>query len=742
MLKTTLIIFTLLITLSCSKKETKNFYNSSPKEEVFQIVGVYPDNEMVEGEGVREVGAIDYECRDSKGNVVEREKCGPTENVNLSQLPKQEQKSKAGLGDVAIPGLSSPIQVLFAEGQTWDDLDEETKKTLTIGYVNSNGITCNSGLLFSYEGKCIVPKYEYKYVNVVNNLDACSGNETVLRDYSCHYNITGVDSEVSNCSSETLTREQLISSPSGTVDYTSPDGDILRITCQQGKTIADVGTSGATVEAISCIETKYLNESNVWKCTLDNFEPTGLIYPPNNLNIGDGILEVEAIGFNGCIRGSNNSQVNLNLCSLSEFSPKETQLSPSGTIFYPISGAEGGGVDIFLIAGETILSISESNLNNQISSQLNCSEGFIKSTDNLRCESVEAESRIVKIAAIDENSNPMEFILDKDGNVYALGYNSRNVTGLGAGQTLSSWTKIVTENAIDIFTYGQLFCYISKSNLVYCSGYLTSTIFPNVATGDAGFRLIDYGTPISYLVSDGLYSVVAIPLNGYRVGSRATNTQPLYNYFSSLNSCGSFSTVFTGGTCSGDIFESFNSGHKHASIAYGACHYSNNYIRCAGKADHFDSSVIVTQKSDQGFYVPNFKKFINSSYGRVICYLTNDDDLYCFGNSRYGSMGDGLVTNTVAPIRLMASNVKAASKTNRETCYLAKDNRIFCTGADQNGVEATTLFGRANTFQEVTTVAGPINNMVMGGNRMILETSNGIFSLRAGDSGFTEISLP
>lgn len=317
-----------LTALSCSgggsgKKDSKSTTN------IYELSYIYPDNPLTPGQGSTEVYAVGVSCKNSKGEVVDDSFCPGISEIDLLSAPTQPYLAPAGPLEVPTPNSqTSSVTVYVDQGVKWEELEDNDRLTKLQPLV-----TCSSGYTLNFRGDCVLQGYSYSYGNwPTNNLSPCQGSQSFTRTYICIDDVTGNSVDYFFCTgSPNITTSYL--SPAGNGTMTGVSGDVLNISCQEGKTSLDIG-NGAVVNSVSsCGAQRHLASPSDLTCTPNSYIASDIQYPVNDMAIGDGQREVTAISFNECRTTHDNSVVNLSFCSGVDLSAiKEIQLSPAGVI--------------------------------------------------------------------------------------------------------------------------------------------------------------------------------------------------------------------------------------------------------------------------------------------------------------------------------------------------------------------------------------------------------------------------
>ena len=137
------------------------------------------------------------------------------------------------------------------------------------------------------------------------------------------------------------------------------------------------------------------------------------------------------------------------------------------------------------------------------------------------------------------------------------------------------------------------------------------------------------------------------------------------------------------------------------------------------------SNVPVAVLPPQGSSSPlggQFKQ-ISAEGGNRTCAIAYGDRAYCWGEGRYGGLGNNSTTSSRRPVAVSTSGV-LAGKTIKQissgayrTCVIASDNQIYCWGRNNHG-----QFGDGNTVDSLVPTATSNGGGTISANTMKLRT--------------------
>lgn len=308
-----------MVFVSCSKKSGST---NTTTTIIREIRTIYPANTLAPGEGVREVAAIGYACL-VNGKATQASECPQIADLDITEEPKEIQKSPPGTGTVVVDNFDAPIQTEFEEGEKWEDLTETEKNQAVL----QTGVGCVNGYTLSYDAQCLVPRHVFTYGVAINDLQPCDGVVSRARPYQCVYNISGNTVADTNCDPLELNPLVNISSSAGSRIAVDGNGDTVNYTCGLGKSTLDLG-NGTTQEFLFCGSLRHKNVSNI--CVADTYI-AHYSYPVNDMIVGAGTRVVEASAVASCERSHDGVLVSVSSCPMPSTKPSITQSSPAGS---------------------------------------------------------------------------------------------------------------------------------------------------------------------------------------------------------------------------------------------------------------------------------------------------------------------------------------------------------------------------------------------------------------------------
>jgi alpha-tubulin suppressor-like RCC1 family protein len=120
---------------------------------------------------------------------------------------------------------------------------------------------------------------------------------------------------------------------------------------------------------------------------------------------------------------------------------------------------------------------------------------------------------------------------------------------------------------------------------------------------------------------------------------------------------------------------------------------------------------------------------ISSDLTVFTCAITTDDNLYCWGDNRFGQLGTGDTTSTPKPalVKVLGPRVSKATNGSGHTCAQTTDSALFCWGKNTQG-----QLGLGTLGQETSPVQVPFDRPV---ERL---SAGGDFSCARGTDGTLE----
>ena len=351
-----------------------------------------------------------------------------------------------------------------------------------------------------------------------------------------------------------------------------------------------------------------------------------------------------------------------------------------------------------------------------------------------------------------------------------------DMSGVLAGKTIKQisvgdWNTcaIASDDRVYCWGYGISFGDLgngtfSQSNVpvaVSTSGVLAgkkikqvSVGFENVCVVDSGGKAYCWGNGTHGTLGNGLTAIsnvpVAVSMSGVlagktikqiSVGSRhvcavASDDRAYCWGMNSSGQLGNNSTsnanvpvaVSTSGVLAGKTIKQITASDFHtcaiASDGEAYC-WGGNTDGQLGNNSTNQSNVPVTVLPPQGA-IPllggQFKQ-ISAEGGNRTCAIAYGDRAYCWGEGRYGGLGNNSTTNSRRPVAVSMSGV-LAGKTIKQissgayrTCVIASDNQIYCWGRNNHG-----QFGDGNTVDSLVPTATSNGGGTISVNTMKLRT--------------------
>ena len=296
-----------------------------------------------------------------------------------------------------------------------------------------------------------------------------------------------------------------------------------------------------------------------------------------------------------------------------------------------------------------------------------------------------------------------------------------DMSGVLAGKTIKQisvgdWNTcaIASDDRVYCWGYGISFGDLgngtfSQSNVpvaVSTSGVLAgkkikqvSVGFENVCVVDSGGKAYCWGNGTHGTLGNGLTAISNVPV-----------------------------AVSTSGVLAGKTIKQITASDFHtcaiASDGEAYC-WGGNTDGQLGNNSTNQSNVPVTVLPPQGA-IPllggQFKQ-ISAEGGNRTCAIAYGDRAYCWGEGRYGGLGNNSTTNSRRPVAVSMSGV-LAGKTIKQissgayrTCVIASDNQIYCWGRNNHG-----QFGDGNTVDSLVPTATSNGGGTISANTMKLRT--------------------
>ena len=144
-----------------------------------------------------------------------------------------------------------------------------------------------------------------------------------------------------------------------------------------------------------------------------------------------------------------------------------------------------------------------------------------------------------------------------------------------------------------------------------------------------------------------------------------------------------------------------------------------------GNGTFSQSNVPVAVLPPQGMTPPlggQFKQ-ISAEGGNRTCAIAYGDDAYCWGEGRYGGLGNNSTANSKRPVPVLMSGILANKRIKQissgvyRTCVIASDNQIYCWGRNSHG-----QFGNNDTADSLIPKAASNGGSAILANAMKIRT--------------------
>lgn len=124
--------------------------------------------------------------------------------------------------------------------------------------------------------------------------------------------------------------------------------------------------------------------------------------------------------------------------------------------------------------------------------------------------------------------------------------------------------------------------------------------------------------------------------------------------------------------------------------------------------------------------------------GSHSCALLADATVQCWGNNRYGQLGNGTTTNSTVPVTVsgLAGVVRIAAGASH-TCAAANDDTVTCWGSGSQGRLGNGGSTGATTPVAVAAAFGPIAALSAGTGHTCVETSDGTINCWGASGGIS-----
>ena len=351
---------------------------------------------------------------------------------------------------------------------------------------------------------------------------------------------------------------------------------------------------------------------------------------------------------------------------------------------------------------------------------------------------VEVENRSRALTQVSTSGWNHTCSVDSDMKAHCWG---EGVNGaLGNGSTNNKYTpaEIDMSGALAGKTIKQVSvgdwntCAIASDDKVYCWGYGVS--FGDLGNGTFSQSNVPVAVSTSGVlagkkikqVSVGFENVCAIDSDGkaYCWGNGA------------FGALGNGSTVrsnvpvavSTSGVLAGKTIKQVTASYFHtcaiASDKEAYC-WGDNTDGQLGDGSTAQSNVPVAVLPPQGMTPPlggQFKQ-ISAEGGNRTCAIAYGDDAYCWGEGRYGGLGNNSTANSKRPVPVLMSGILANKRIKQissgvyRTCVIASDNQIYCWGRNSHG-----QFGNNDTADSLIPKAASNGGSTILANAMKIRT--------------------
>lgn len=610
------IAFLLIFSFGCSKKKGGSHIN---EKNMYSISYVYPENTLSPGDGTQLIAPVGVQCLGMGGKVVDDSNCPNLGSVDLSKAPKEPYQSPAGPLEIPVQNATNTyVTINVGVGFNWQNASDEIRKEFLEGLV-----VCLAGHTLNYRGDCVEQGYSFSYGSWPNNnLSACQGTQSVSRTYICIDDVTGASVDFFFCSgSPDITRGHL--SPIGAVTTPGNDGDILTVSCQEGKTVNDIG-NGSSVTGITCGNQRHQPNPTVYSCTANTYYVDGLIYPNNDLAVGDGVRVVQATSYTNCRTVHNNAIVSSSYCSsvnLSSFT--EAQESPAGTI-------------------------SESNeFGDTLTYQI--AKGATKSSP----------STTSSLTACGTDRH-------MDGNVCSPDvFTASSFTYPENTLTPGQGVRVVTSNGFSVCTNDSKG---TTASLLKCAGQTSTTNqYSPAGNGDIPVENA-IGDKVTLNFTEGFDFSQLTEINRLTMIDTVLTCKP--NYKKVL------------GKCLNAVID-FASGYEHVCALL-----SNKKVKCWGANEKGQLGDGTTMSSQTPVEVSGLSNVVSLSAGRAsTCAVLENGTARCWGDNDYGQLGNGSIVPSSTPVAVNGiSGVKSISAGPYHTCAISgSSDELRCWGFNNYG---------------------------------------------------------
>ena len=113
--------------------------------------------------------------------------------------------------------------------------------------------------------------------------------------------------------------------------------------------------------------------------------------------------------------------------------------------------------------------------------------------------------------------------------------------------------------------------------------------------------------------------------------------------------------------------------------------------------------------------------------GFLTCALTDNGGVLCWGDNRYGQLGDGTTTNSSAPVAVssLSSGVKTLDTGSYHACAVAGSGGVFCWGDNRYGQLGDGTTTNSSTPVAVSSLNSGVKTLALGEFHTCALTNNG-----------------
>jgi alpha-tubulin suppressor-like RCC1 family protein len=148
---------------------------------------------------------------------------------------------------------------------------------------------------------------------------------------------------------------------------------------------------------------------------------------------------------------------------------------------------------------------------------------------------------------------------------------------------------------------------------------------------------------------------------------------------------------------------------------------SDGGVRCWGHNDQGQLGTGTTTSSRTPVTVTNLANGVRAidGGGATACALTNAGDVWCWGNNRFGQLGDGTTIDSAAPVKVLGltgGNTSIAVGDNH-ACVLTASGGVRCWGLDTFGQAGSGTLTDTSPPVDVVGLASGVTAIDAGGNQ-------------------------